>query len=110
MSEFRMLVLKMDQTEEIITQDDYPELSQLQELVGGYIERVQLHLDDDTAKELECQDIFPEMMVNENGLAEELELNINGTKLYWQTATNNGHNTQNPIVGDAVVFQNFKLE
>ena len=106
---YRMTIHRPGEPESKLVQDAYPELKQLQDMVAGpneeraLIERVQLHLKD--GEEVD----YPEMIVNENGLALGLPYNEEATMLYWQTAQNNGHITGNPIVGTAIVFDNFKL-
>ncbi len=103
-----MTILKTDGTEEEVYQDTRPNLLCLQGIVGGYIERVQLNLviDFDKTKKLSHT---PEMIVNENGLIVGLPFNRKATALYWETARNNGCPTVNPILGDVVIFRNFKL-
>ncbi len=105
---FHLTIFKTDGTEKEVYQDERPTLKEMQEIVGGYIERVQLNLviDFDKSKKISHT---PEMIVNENAIAEGLPFNAKASGLYWETALNNGHPTEHPILGNAIVFRNFKL-
>jgi hypothetical protein len=83
-----LVVLKANGQRQIIEQDTYPTLEQLQALVGGYIELVCVDYDGSER----------DMYINENGKIDGLLSNIAATALYqdkWPT--------HDYIVGDAVI-------
>jgi len=106
---YKMTILRPGKREGKLVQDSYPEVKQLQALVAGpdeehtLIEHVQLNLKDGNKSER------PGMIVNENGMSLGLPPNKEATMLYWQTAQNNGKVTSHPILGTAIVLDNFKL-
>ena len=106
---YKMTIHKPGEAIGQIVQNTYPETKQLQALVAGpdeehtLIEHVQLNLKDGNKSER------PGMIVNENGMSLGLPHNKEATMLYWQTAQNNGNVTSHPILGTAIILDNFKL-
>ena len=79
-------VIKTDGIIEEIKMEKQPTLEQMQEWVGGYVEKTR---------------VWPmfgeEMYVDEDGLSKNLPKNFEASAFSGQ-----------PIVGDAVIFENFK--
>lgn len=81
--------------------EECPSLSELQEIVGGLIEIVQVSFRDDPNAEYEMCD----MIINEDGLGLGLPVNLTATRLMAETYPD----YPAYIVGPAIVFEGFKL-
>lgn len=93
-------VIKTDGTIEKIEMEKQPNLKQVQEWVGGYVERINHYPNRYTLEKLKNTEIaFEECYVNEEGLLENLPYNSEASILCGQD-----------IVGNAVVFKNFKWD
>ena len=78
-----------------------PSLAWMQETVGGMIEIINLHLQDE--KQIQ-------MIVDEEGLLKEKAINGIGTALYLQMGILNGHPpTLDIIVGDIILLTEDNL-
>ena len=105
---YKMKILRVNGTEEVLHQDTRPDLKQLQDIVHGLIEVVQLDLINFLNINKKMRQT-PQMIINEEGRPLGLKRNENATRLYWETAINNGLKPVSFIVGDVVILENFKL-
>lgn len=76
-----------------------PTLKELQEIVEGYIEIV-----DILYKDKPCQ-----MIVNEDGKLKDLPINSKATEIYVKSARLSGH-TPDVIFGNVVVLEDIRVE
>ncbi len=83
-----LLIITADGEQILKSQEEMPTLEQVQKLVGGNVEAVRIP-----------EKFGFEMYVNEEGLLEGLDLNIDASVIAGQQ-----------IVGDVVIFENFKWE
>lgn len=83
--------IKISTDNEIVVVEDANTLEQLQEAVGGYVERVSATLNG----------VRIDMWVNEDGIALRLPLNRLGTKIYhtWP----NAKRAMLPILGNVII-------
>lgn len=88
---YKMLLIKSDSTTEFIESDTRPAFSEMQKLVGGYIERTFCEYTVDLEPYV--------MLVNEDGIGMDLPVNELASRYALTT-----------IVGDALILQNFDLE
>ena len=95
-----LIHIKADgKTEERIV-SSAPDLEELQQMVGGYIEVVWVrHKGRRTA-----------MIVNEDGYRLGLSVNPRASQIYQATALFVGQTTDHMIVGDAVILEGVSLE
>ena len=92
---YKMCLIKADSNATFIESETRPAFSDMQELVGGYIERTScVFTARDPEDPAECV-----MLVNEDGIGKQLPVNVMASR-YALT----------PIVGDALILQNFDLE
>ena len=84
----KILILKAGGTQEPIELERQPTLKELQEWVGGYVEKVRV-----------WPSFGKEMYANEDGRMKRLPMNAEASVMSGQ-----------PIVGNAVVLENFELE
>lgn len=87
--EFKLRIYNIDGTEEDKVYTEHPKLEELQKLVGGYIELVNIRLGGG----------IKQLLVNEDGLQKKLKYNKKASALY-----------HGMIVGDAVLLLNFTLK
>ncbi len=81
-----------------------PSLKEMQDFVGGWIEPVH--------GGIQYEGVVVTMIVNENGLTEQLALNETGTKMYREMAERNGHapnDERNRIVGPIIILEGFEV-
>ncbi len=81
-------IVKADGTIEKITLEEQPTLEIMQGWVGGYVEKTRV-----------WPQFGEEMYVDEDGLSKNLPMNAEASVFSGQ-----------PIVGNAVIFKNFKWE
>ena len=86
-------IVKVDGTIEKVTTEQQPTLKEVQDWVGGYVERVSAFPMDGLKRD------FVELYVNEEGRLDGLPVNEQASVLCGQE-----------IVGNAVIFKNFKWE
>ena len=97
---FKWILHKTDGTQVVSIEQARPSLQEMQGMVGGYIERVKIW-DGETPKD---------MIVNEDGIALDMEPNYKGTMLYGDTVLKNtGRKSYHIVVGPVIVFENFNL-
>ena len=92
---YKMVLLKADNEQLFMETGIQPKFSDMQKLVGGYIERTLcVFTAHDAEDPSECV-----MLVNEDGIGMDLPYNLMASRYAGQT-----------IVGDVLVLQNFDLE
>ena len=92
---YKMVLLKADNEHLFMETSIQPKFSDMQKLVGGYIERTLcVFTANDPEDPSECV-----MLVNEDGIGMDLPYNLMASRYAGQT-----------IVGDVLVLQNFDLE
>lgn len=79
--------------------DEAPQLSDLQEFIGGYVEVVWVLFRGKRAA----------MLVNEDGHRLGLPFNSRGTEIYHEFARQRGQCNPNPILGNALVLEDIEL-
>jgi len=86
---------------ETIEVEKCPSLEELQEMVGGLIERTECLFNGQVC----------DMIINEEGLVKRLPFNSLATHFRTQYLLLNGlEQYVTPIVGNAVIFEGFELE
>ena len=98
----KIIILKTDGTDEQKTANESPTLEQLQEIVDGYIELVNVFFGGK----------YEQMIVNEEGRLNGLPFNYRATSVYHcNYITHKGEVPYDPIVGNAVILTgNCKLD
>lgn len=92
---YKMLMIKANGNGYFVESETRPAFSDMQELVGGYIERTFcVFTARDAEDPSECV-----MLVNEDGIGMDLPYNLMASKYAGQD-----------IVGDVLILQNFDLE
>ena len=80
--------------------DESPSGSELREMVGGYLELVNVIFENRT-----CQAI-----INENGKLDNLPVNYEATRMYRNWLNENGFHADDVIVGNMAIMTNFDLD
>tara|TARA_R100001163_G_C4870421_1_gene72466 strand:- start:40 stop:324 length:285 start_codon:yes stop_codon:yes gene_type:complete len=93
---FKYLIIDTDGEETHVESKEKPDLKEMQEMVGGYIEIVKCKYNDE----------WKTMILNEEGKLRNLDLNTKATEMY----SNNGIGIPDVIVGTAILFKNFDLD
>lgn len=94
----KLHIYKPGQPVEVIERDQCPSLAEMQAMVGGYIEIVDVMFNGKR-----CQ-----MIVDEDGFGKQLRVNESATTIYHATALRRGASPL-PIVGTAVVFEGVRI-
>lgn len=80
--------------------EESPSLEELQKLVGGYIEVVNVIFNGNSSQ----------MIINEEGKLNVLPYNAIATKILQQTAKNKGYINLDYIVGTAIILEGIRLD
>jgi hypothetical protein len=92
--------LEWEQKEIIYSNDKEPTGKELREMVGGWLEMVNVIYEG-----RQCQAI-----INEEGKLNNLPVNYEATSMYHSYLHENGYHVDDVIVGNIAIMTNFELE
>ena len=92
---YEYLIIDTDGEETHVESKEKPDLKEMQETVGGYIELVVCRYEDGNKH----------MIINEEGKLDGLKINAKATKMYLDL-----HDVKDTINGKAIVFKNFEID
>ena len=92
---YEYLIIDTDGEETYVESKEKPDLKEMQETVGGYIEVVACRYENGRKP----------MIINEEGKVKSLKLNSKATEMYLDL-----HDVKDYIVGKAIIFKNFEID
>ena len=92
---YEYLIIDTDGEETYVESKEKPDLKEMQETVGGYIEVVACRYENGRKP----------MIINEEGKLDGLKINAKATKMYLDL-----HDVNDTINGKAIIFKNFDLD